>query len=150
MIAIDTNILVYSHRKDSTFYKAAFSKLKQLAESGFDWAIPWPCIHEFISVVTHPKIYKTPSSNDQVIQQIEIWMESPTLRLLGEGDHYWNKLRTFVCLEKVKGSIIHDARIAAICLESGVTSLWTADRDFSMFPGVRIQNPLNGASSISP
>jgi predicted nucleic acid-binding protein len=39
---------------------------------------------------------------------------------------------------------IHDARIAAICLQHGVSELWTADRDFSRFPKVKVRNPLVG------
>lgn len=29
---------------------------------------------------------------------------------------------------------VYDARIAAVCLDHGVAELWTADRDFSLFP----------------
>ena len=34
--------------------------------------------------------------------------------------------------------------IAAICLSHGVSELWTADRDFSRFPDLRVCNPLIG------
>lgn len=143
MIGIDTNILVYAHRKDSPHHKVAFSKVKELAECGLDWAIPWPCIHEFLAVITHPNIFRTPSTNEQSVRQIELWMESPTLRLIGEGNDYWMRLRNYALLPKLRGPLFHDARIAAICIEFGVSVLWTADRDFSIFPGLRIENPLN-------
>ncbi|MBI4404632.1 MAG: PIN domain-containing protein [Deltaproteobacteria bacterium] len=142
MICVDTNILVYAHRRDSPNHATAFSKLRELAESGLDWAIPWPCIHEFLAVVTHPRIYRPPSTNEQSVRQIELWMDSPTLRLIGEGNDYWVKLRALALIGKVRGPVFHDARIAAICMECGVTVLWTADRDFSMLPGVRLENPL--------
>lgn len=142
MIAVDTNILVYAHRKDSPFHKIAHAKVKELAECGLDWAIPWPCVHEFLSVVTHPKIYRPPTTNDKAVQQVEIWMESPTLRMMGEANDYWKRLRTFALIGKVQGPLFHDARIAAICIESGVTVLWSADRDYSMLPGLRLENPL--------
>ena len=142
MIAIDTNILVYAHRKDSTFHPSAFKKIKEIAESGLDWAIPWPCLHEFFAIATHPKIYTPPSTNEQALRQIELWMDSPTLHLIGEGAHYWPKIRSIASQNKVKGPMIHDARVAAICMESGVTLLLTADRDFSSISGIKIQNPL--------
>ncbi|MFM8270363.1 MAG: type II toxin-antitoxin system VapC family toxin [Pseudomonadota bacterium] len=142
MIAIDTNILVYAHRKDSSFHKSAFKKLKEVAEGGLDWAIPWPCLHEFFAIVTHPKIYAPPSTNEQALKQIELWMDSPTLHLIGEGNHYWPKIRAIAAQNKVKGPMIHDARVAAICMESGVTLLLTADRDFSSITGIKLQNPL--------
>jgi predicted nucleic acid-binding protein len=40
--------------------------------------------------------------------------------------------------------MIHDARIAAICIQYGVSELWTADRDFSRFAGLKTRNPLIG------
>jgi len=38
--------------------------------------------------------------------------------------------------------VIHDARIAAICLENGVVELWSADRDLGRFAGLKVVNPL--------
>ena len=61
MIAVDTNILVYAHRADSPWHGRAAELVRGLAEGPDTWAIPWPCIHEFLSIVTHPKIYKPPS-----------------------------------------------------------------------------------------
>jgi hypothetical protein len=43
---------------------------------------------------------------------------------------------------KIRGGMIHDARIAALCIHYGVRELWTADRDFSRFPGLKTRNPL--------
>lgn len=77
MIAVDTNILVYSHREDSNFYKKSDQVLTELMEGDRSWAIPWPCIHEFFGVVTHPKIYMRPSSFEDALIQVECWLESP-------------------------------------------------------------------------
>ena len=44
---------------------------------------------------------------------------------------------------RVKGPIVHDARVAALCIAHGVTEFWTADRDFSRFPGLVARNPLH-------
>ena len=51
MIAVDTNILVYAHREDSSFHDAADTCIAQLAESGVPFALPWPCLHEFLAIV---------------------------------------------------------------------------------------------------
>jgi predicted nucleic acid-binding protein len=34
--------------------------------------------------------------------------------------------------------------MAAICAYHRVVELWSADRDFSRFPGLRVRNPLIG------
>jgi toxin-antitoxin system PIN domain toxin len=142
MIAVDTNLLVYAHRSDSEFHDAALEALIDLAESGQRWAIPWPCLHEFISIVTHPRIYDPPSSIQLALDAICVWAESPHCRMIGEGFDYFKNLKQIALGAKVAGPMIHDARIAAICIENGVRLLWTADRDFSRFTPLKTHNPL--------
>lgn len=142
MIAIDTNILVYAHRRDAEWHDAAVDRLRALAEGRAPWAIPWPCVHEFVAIVTHPRVYDPPSPLVVALDQVEAWAESPSLLLLGEGSEHWAMLRPLVEAGRVVGSKIHDARIAALCLAHGVQALWTVDRDFSRFPALQAVNPL--------
>ena len=142
MIAVDTNLLVYAHRADSEWHEPAARALRQLAASPAAWAIPWPCVHEFLSVATHPKIYAPPSSLQQALGQVEAWLECPSLVLIGEAEAYWPRLKEALTDAKVIGPKVHDARIAAICELHGVRELWTQDRDFSRFPSLRTRNPL--------
>jgi toxin-antitoxin system PIN domain toxin len=142
MIAVDTNILVYSHRSDSAWHEAADASLASLAESSRAWAIPWPCVHEFLAIATHPRIFDPPSSVTDALQQVECWREAPGLTFIGEASGYWGGFRALVEQGRIVGGRVHDARIAAICLQHGVTELWSADRDFSRFPALRVSNPL--------
>lgn len=144
MIAVDTNVLVYAHRADSPWNAAASGKLAGLAEGRSLWAIPWPCLHEFFAIVTHPRIYKPPTPVSRAIDQIEAWMGSPSLVLIGETEGYWRSLRPLLEESRVEGPQVHDARVAALCLMHGVDELWTVDRDFSRFPGLRVRNPVVG------
>jgi uncharacterized protein len=142
VIAVDANLLVYAHRADSEFHSTAERIVRELAESMAIWAIPWPCVHEFFAIATHPRIYRPPSSAERAIGQIDAWLESPSLRLLQETEEHWPVLRTFIRQGKMSGGQVHDARIAALCLQHGVRELWTVDRDFSRFPDLRVRNPL--------
>lgn len=144
MIAVDTNLLVYAHREESAFYDAATLCVRELAEGQASWAIPWPCIHEFLAIVTHPGIYAPPTPLDKAIDQVEAWMESPTLVLLSEHEDYWPLIRDMLEKGRISGPQVHDARVAALCRAYGVRELWTADRDFSRFPDVPVRNPLIG------
>lgn len=144
MIALDTNILVYAHREDSPWHDAAYSRVAELAEESAPWAIAWPCVHEFLAIVTHPRIYAPPSPLDKAIDQAEAWFESPSLVLLSESEGYWLRLRPMIQTGKASGPQIHDARVAALCLHHGVSELWTADRDFGRFPELTVRNPLVG------
>ncbi|MFK7850044.1 MAG: type II toxin-antitoxin system VapC family toxin [Akkermansiaceae bacterium] len=142
MIAVDTNILVYAHREDSLWHEIALVRMTELANSGKPWAIPWSSVHEFLAIVTHPKIYKPPTPLATAIGAIDAWQGSSGLRLIGEGSGYFETLSKQAIRGKIKGPRIHDTRIASVCLHHGVKRLWTADRDFSSFPDLRCENPL--------
>lgn len=142
MIAVDTNLLVYAHREDSAWHDAAYARIVELAEGRAGWAIPWPCIHEFLAIVTHPKIYRPPTPLSTALDQIEAWMQSPSLVLLAEAHGYWQEIRTTTETGRVEGAQVHDARVAALCRLHGVRELWSADRDFGRFPGLTVVNPL--------
>jgi len=144
VIAVDTNVLVYAHRRDSPFHTAACARVTELAESASPWAIPWPCLHEFHAIVTHPRIYRPPSTVAQSLTQIDTWLGSPSLLLLAEGTDHWDRLRTLIESSGVAGPQVHDACVAALCLAHGVRELWSADRDFSRFPALPVRNPLVG------
>jgi toxin-antitoxin system PIN domain toxin len=142
MIAVDTNVLVFAHRADSPFHRQAVECVQTLANARASWAIPWPCVHEFLAIVTHPRIYNPPTPLRQALDQVEAWIESPSLALLGESDRHWDHFKRLVQAGRIAGPQVHDARIAALCLQHGVRELWSADRDFGRFPELRVSNPL--------
>lgn len=142
MIAVDTNLLVYAHREDSPFHQRATDCISGLAEERTSWAIPWPCLHEFFAIVTHPRIYAPPTPRERALDQIDAWLESPSLLLLSETEAHWSELRALIDGAQLAGALVHDARIAALCLQHGVQTLWSADRDFGRFPKLSVTNPL--------
>jgi toxin-antitoxin system PIN domain toxin len=144
MIAVDTNLLVYAHREDSLFHERAYAGIEKLAGGRAAWAIPWPCLHEFYAIVTHPSIYSPPTPFAHALDQIDAWLESPSLVLLSESGEHWPLLRSLIESSRIVGPQVHDARIAALCLRHGVRELWSADRDFSRFPQLYVVNPLVG------
>jgi len=92
VIALDTNLLVYAHREDSTFHAAALGCVRRLAEGRAAWALPWPCVHEFFAIVTHPRIYDPPTPAPQALDQVDAWLESPSVVLLAESPRHWPTL----------------------------------------------------------
>jgi len=144
MIAVDSNLLVYAHREDSPWHDAAYARMVELAEGRTAWAIPWPCLHEFLAIVTHPRIYAPPTPLAAAMDQVEAWLEAPSVILLSESEGYWPELRSALKAGRVSGSLVHDARVAALCKLHGVRKLWTADRDFGRFPELNVRNPLVG------
>src|SRR5262249_7543753 len=143
MIAVDTNILVYAHRADSTWHEKANEIITELAEGRSLWAIPWPCVFEFYAIVTHPRIYRPPTPVADALLQIRAWLESPSLALLSEDSAFFATLEPLLKKSGVHGGAVHDARVAALCIRHGVKKLISSDRDFSRFPQLRTENPVH-------
>ena len=142
MIAVDTNVLIFAHRTDNAWHAQAYSALKKLAEGPLNWGIPSPCLAEFLAVVTgfRGAIKATPLAD--ALGQAAEWLRAPHAILLHSGRNHAQTLFDLAHAANLKGGQFHDARIAAICIENGVTELWTADRDFSRFPQLKTRNPL--------
>ena len=92
--------------------------------------------------MTHPKIYAPPSSLDRAIAQVQAWLESHVVELLGESETHGRLLQTHLQSGKVRGPMVHDAHIAAICQGQGVSEFLSADRGFNRFASLTTRNPL--------
>ena len=80
VIALDTNLLVYAHRPDAQFHQQAHKLVTELAAGTEHWAVPWPCAHEFVAIVTHPRIYRKPTPLPIALQALPT---DETIALLG-------------------------------------------------------------------
>lgn len=144
MIAIDTNLLVYAHRPEMPFHERAREVLTAAAGGTEPVSVPWPCAHEFLAVVSNPRIFREPTPMDVALDAVRRLLDSLGGGFLAEGEGYLRTLERIVRPALLQGAIVHDARIAAICLYHGVRVLWSADRDFSRFPDLTVANPLPG------
>ena len=142
MIAVDTNILVYAHRAESVFFTRAYDCIKSLAEGKQPWGIPVSCLHEFLAVITNPKIFSPASTYEQALSQVDAWLASPQVDVLHSSVQHWRILSELTRKAKLQGGQFHDARIAAICIENGASVLYSADRDFGRFKDLKTANPL--------
>jgi predicted nucleic acid-binding protein len=116
--------------------------MRELAEGANSWALPWPCLHEFLAIVTHERIFAPPTPLSKALEQVAAWLESPTLVVLAESSSYWEVLARVVTQAKITGPRVHDGRIAALCIHHGVRELLSADRDFTRFGELNTRNPL--------
>lgn len=142
MIGVDTNVLVYAHREDSPHHAAALEALRSLTATGQTWCVPWPCVHEFLAIVTHPRIYTPPTDTAAAREAVTDLLALPGIVVVAESAGYAELLLAVLERSGVVGPKVHDARVAALCLAHGVKELWSADRDFSYFPELRTWNPL--------
>lgn len=145
MRAIDTNVLVYAEIRGSRHHRRARQVVEELASNARPWALPWPCIYEFLRVVTHPRVYHPPVPMSVAVEDLRALLASPSLTLLSETSRHRDVMEAMVKASGVKGNLVHDAHIAALCVEHGVHELITGDRDFARFPELNILNPFGEA-----
>ncbi len=143
MRAIDTNVLVCAEMQTSSHHAGAYRIRKELAAGPLPWAIPWPCVYEFLRVVTHPRVFHPPLSLGTALQDLDSILSSPSLVLLSETHRHAKILDSVLRQSRATGNLIYDAHIAALCLEHGVSELLTGDRDFLRFSGLRVTDPFH-------
>ena len=88
MIAVDTNLLVYAHRPEMPFHERARQVLTQAIAATEPVCVPWPCAHEFLAVVSNPRIFKDPTPMDVGLDAVKRLFASVSGGFLAEGEGY--------------------------------------------------------------
>lgn len=139
MIAVDTNVLIYAHRGETDWHHAAASRLVALAEGAARWGLPVFCITEFLRVTTHGRVFRPPSTLEQATAFISGLANAPSCEVVRPGPGFLELLAETARQADARGNLIFDAQIAALCLEHGIDTVLTNDRDFSRFKQLRVQ-----------
>ncbi len=141
MIALDTSVLVYAFRSDNPFHALVVAAIDRLIERALPWGVPIVCVHEFLAVSTNARAFREPTPLELAFRQIEGLLEQPGARLLVPTKRHLPILRELAESAQASGGRLHDARVAASCIEHGVTQLWSADRDFGAWPQLNVRTP---------
>ena len=147
MNLLDVNVLVYSFRKDAERHEGYRSWLLDLLNGDAAFAISEQVLSSVIRITTHPKIFKEPSGLKEAIGFTEAVRQHPNCRLVRPTDNHWSLFTRLCEAANAKANLVTDAWLAALAIESG--SIWiTTDRDFSRFPGLKWQHPLDHPDAI--
>ena len=141
MILIDANLLLYAYNEESLHHPASRLWLDRMLSSGAEIGVPLQSILAFIRISTNPKLQGNPASVVSAIAVVDSWLMQPRVRILMPGLHHWALLKHLCLATAVTGNLSTDAHLAALSIEHDGT-LYTTDRDFARFPGLRWQNPL--------
>lgn len=142
MKAVDTNVLVYAHRSELSQHQTAHELIKELVDAGEPWAIPWPCVYEFLRVVTHPRVFQPPTPVWAAWESVLALITASGTVMLGPRRQHAETLAKLLRDPTLRGNDVFDAHIAALVIEHGVRALITGDRRFRRFDGVSVENPF--------
>lgn len=145
--AVDVNILLYASDTESPFSSRAVSFLEECAQRPEVFCIAWTTLMGYLRLSTHPAISRRPLAPEEAERNVEVLLALPHLRVLSEEEGFWQAYRKVTRGVPARGNLVPDAHLAAILHQHGVRTLYTNDRDFRRFEGLRIINPLDAAPS---
>jgi len=141
MILSDINILVYAHRKDSPNHEAFLKWLEDAINSDQAYAISILVLSGFIRIVTHPKIFKQPSSLQAAFDFVNTISAQANCIHIEPGPRHWRIFNKLCHSVSARGNLVPAAYYAALAIEHGCEWM-TTDGDFSRFPGLKWRHPL--------
>lgn len=141
MIVLDANILIYAYDSACVEHRHARKLMEGIFSGKEPVGIPWQTICAFLRVQTNPRLPGDRFTTELAVETIDEWMELPQVQLLAAGQRHWTLFRQMLLEGAVRGPLASDAELAALTIEHGGV-LYTTDRDFARFPGLRWVNPL--------
>ena len=143
MLLPDVNVLVYAFRPDATDHEQYRAWLDRTVNGEASYACSDLVLSGFVRVVTHPRIFREPSSPAEAMSFARAVRDQPTCRQVFPSGQHWSIFTKLCEHAGAKGNLVSDAFLAALAIESGCEWV-TADRDYARFPGLRWQHPLRG------
>jgi hypothetical protein len=141
VIVLDANILLYAHDSTSERHSVARAWLAGVVSGPELIGLPWQVVWAFLRLTTNPRIFTNSLTMEKAVGIVQEWMDLKHVRLLAPGERHWDLLRHILIEGQVRGALTTDAELAALTIEHGGV-LYTTDRDFARFPGLRWVNPL--------
>ncbi len=141
MILVDANLLIYAHNASSTHYHDARQWLQSELAGPGPVGVSWTSLLAFLRISTSPRVFPAPFSLEEASTVVDQLLTQPSLTVLQPGRRHWAILRQLLVDAQARGPLAMDAHLAALALEHGAT-MYTTDRDFARFPGLRVVNPL--------
>jgi len=143
VILPDANLLLYAHNVASEEHSKAKRWLEAILSGAEPVGLCWPVILAFLRIATNQRIFPRPLSRTQAVVIVADWLEQPQTVVLSPAENHWTILQRMLSAGKASGVLVSDAHLAALAVEHGAT-LYSTDRDFTRFPGLKFQNPLEG------
>jgi len=142
VIVVDANLLIYSYDTDSSHHKKSRAWVEKIFSGVEPVGLPWQTVSAFLRVTTNRRLPGPRLTVEQAVQIAEEWLAQPNVRMIVAGDEHWSLLKRMMVEGQASGPLVSDAELVALTVEYGGV-LYTADRDFARFPGLRWKNPLD-------
>ena len=140
--ATDANLLLYSVHRESEYHLGAKAFIEECMAGSETWAIPWPVAHAFLRISTHTSIFPHPLTIAQAVSVIDRLGSLPHVQFIGEKAGFWGAYQPMLLARQARGNSVPDTLVAALLFNHGITTLYTKDKDFLRFEGLKVIDPL--------
>ena len=128
----DANILINAHRAENTGHQFYHRWLKNLLSGQETFLYCEWILSAFVRVVTHPRIFRTPTPLGQALRFAEEVRRQPVAVAIMPGTRHWEVFDHLCRRTAATGNLIPDAYLAALAIEAGAEWI-TADEGFAAF-----------------
>ena len=142
IFVVDTNILIYAADADAPEHEVCREHVETWRRRIAPWHVTWGIVYEFIRVVTHPNVFRSPWTSQEAWSFLSAILVSPGLTALIETDHHHQvSVAVFNEVSHLSGNLVFDAHTAILMREHGIRTIYTRDTDFNRFPFVDVIDP---------
>jgi len=141
VIVPDANLLLYAYDSRSELQPAASRWLGRALSGTEIVGFSWLSVGAFLRISTNPRLGRDLLPMAQATRIVDAWLAVQSVRLIVPGEGHWGLLKELLIAGRVQGPVTTDAQLAALTIEHGGV-LYTTDRDFARFPGLRWAHPL--------
>lgn len=144
MLAPDVNVLIYSFRQELPEHEACRRWLEGVVRGDAAFALFDLVSSGFLRVVTHPRVFRTPTPIGEALDFVDVIRTRPNCVLVQPGVRHWAIFERLCRSARAKGNLIADAYLAALAIESGCEWV-TTDRDYRAFTELKVLSPFDSA-----
>jgi toxin-antitoxin system PIN domain toxin len=139
---VDANVLVYASNEADPVHRTARSLVERLAAGPDLVYLFWPALMGYLRIVTHPAILPRPLAMSDALANVSALLERKHVRAPGEAEGFWEVFRSGPT-ERLRGNAVADGHLVSLMRQHGVTTIFTWDRDFRRFDGIRVEDPFS-------
>lgn len=139
---IDANVLIYASNADAPEHARAQTIVRRMVAGPELSVALWPALMGFLRISTHPRIMPFPLTIDEASTVIDQFVSAPSVRIAGDAPTFWPSFRSLGIGRPIRGNDVMDAAIVALMLSNGVSTIYTRDRGFRRFDGIKVVDPF--------
>ena len=138
---VDANVLLYAVDEESRFHAEARGWLEEALNGTRRVGLAWVSLAAFVRIATNARAMPHPLPPADAWQIVEEWLDAPTVWIPEPGPGYRAILGRLITDLDLRGNLVGDAMLAALCIEHGLRMV-SADSDFARFTEIEWVNPV--------